>query len=81
MIEVLLYGNLKEIVRDNIADANSILICDYIEGESFPELLHRLGLKMTDVGDCYINNNLAEPNKVIHDRDTIELNQHGRPSG
>jgi hypothetical protein len=80
MIEVLLYGNLKEIVRDNIPNANAILICDYVEGESFQQLLQRLGLQMTDVGNCYINNSLAEPDNVIHDRDTIELNQHDRPS-
>ena len=78
MIEVLLYGNIKEIVRENIPNANAILLCDYIEGENFQDLLQRLGLTMTDVGDCYINNNLADPSNVIHDRDTIELNQPDR---
>jgi ribosomal 50S subunit-recycling heat shock protein len=33
-------------------------------------------LKMSDVGDCYINNALAKPENEIRDRDTIELNQH-----
>ena len=75
MIEVFLYRNLKEAVRESIPKADSILLCEYIEGEHFQELLHRLGLKLTDVGDCYINNTLAKPENEIHDRDTIELNQ------
>lgn len=75
MIEVLLYGNLKETVRKSIPDANTILLCDYVEGEHFRDLLNRLGLKLSDVGECYINNALAEPEKQIRDRDTVELNQ------
>lgn len=75
MIEILLYGNVKEIVRDNIPNADTILLCDFIEGEHFKDLLHRLGLKLDDVGNCYINNSLAKPDNPIHDLDTIELNQ------
>ena len=75
MIEVLLYGNIKKLVRSSIPNANTILLCEYIEGEHFQDLLNRLGLKLDDVGDCYINNTLAMPENVIHDCDTIELNQ------
>ncbi|MGD9380922.1 MAG: hypothetical protein PVI03_00595 [Candidatus Thorarchaeota archaeon] len=75
MIEVLLYGELKKVVKENIPNADNILLCDYFEGEHFEDLLHRLGLKLTDVGNCYINNALAKPENEIHDRDTIELNQ------
>ncbi|MFX0107737.1 MAG: hypothetical protein ACFE7R_05620 [Candidatus Hodarchaeota archaeon] len=75
MIEVFLYGELKKSVKERIPNANTILLCEYIEGEHFQDLLHRLGLKLTDVGDCYINNTLAKPDYEIHDRDTIELNQ------
>jgi hypothetical protein len=75
MIEVLLYGRVREIVRHSIPQADAILVCDYIEGEHFQELLNRLGLKIADVGTCYINNVLAEPDSIVHDLDTIELNQ------
>ena len=75
MIEVLLYGNIKKLVRRSIPNANTILLFEYIEGEYFQDLLNRLGLNLDDVGDCYINNNLAAPEDVIHDSDTIELNQ------
>ena len=75
MIEVLLYGNVKKLVRNNIPKANTILLFEYIEGEHFQDLLNRLGLKLDDVGNCYINNNPATPEDVIHDSDTVELNQ------
>jgi hypothetical protein len=75
MIEVFLYGDLKKTVKESNPSANNILLCEYVEGEYFKDLLHRLGLKLSDVGDCYINNALAKPENEIHDRDTIELNQ------
>jgi len=75
MIEVLLYGNIKEIVKGSIPNASTILMCDYIEGEHFQGLLRRLGLKLNDVGDCYINDTPADSESVLHDRDTVELNQ------
>ncbi len=77
MIEVLIYGNIRERVKANHPNANAILLCEYIEGEHLQDLLGRLGLKLADVGNCYVNNALANPNYMIHDRDTIELNQPG----
>jgi len=79
MIEVLLYGEIKNLVRKRIPNANSILIFDYVEGEHFQDLLNRLGLKLDDVGDCYINNTLAAPDNLIRDCATIELNRR-RPT-
>ena len=76
MIELYLYGDVKKLVSSSIPDVNTILIFDYVEGEDFKELLNRLGLKPKDVGECYINNTLADPKNLIHDGDTIELNQH-----
>ncbi|MFW9792788.1 MAG: hypothetical protein ACFFEE_00680 [Candidatus Thorarchaeota archaeon] len=75
MIEVFLYGAIKEAVRRRISGANSILLIDYIEGEHFRDLLNRLGLEINDVGNCYINNALVTPEYLIKDGDTIELNQ------
>lgn len=75
MIEVLLYGNTKELVRNRIPKADTILLFEHIEGEHFQDLLNRLGLEIEDVGTCYINNNLALPENVIRNGDTIELNQ------
>ncbi|MFW9833788.1 MAG: hypothetical protein ACFFEK_07325 [Candidatus Thorarchaeota archaeon] len=75
MIEIYLYGHTKELVKTNIPEANTILLFDYVEGEHFQELLNRLGLKLDDVGNCYINNELAVPENELQDGDTIELNE------
>jgi len=74
MIEVLLYGGLKKRVMERIPDASSIMLCEYIEGEQFHDLLRRLGLNLEIVGDCYINYTPANFDSVLHDLDTIELN-------
>ena len=75
MIEVFLYGDLKKLVEQSNPKASAIMLCEYVEGEHFQDLLRRLGLNLEDVGDCYINNVPADPENVLHDRDTIELNQ------
>ncbi|MFW9800018.1 MAG: hypothetical protein ACFFD9_06260 [Candidatus Thorarchaeota archaeon] len=75
MIEVFLYGDLKRQVEQSNPNAGAIMLCEYIEDERFQDLLRRLGLNLDDVGECYINNTLAEPENEIHDRDTIEINQ------
>ncbi len=75
MIEVLLYGNLKKLVLENNPNASSIMQCEYIEGEHFVDLLHRLGLNLEEVGTCYINGTPAEPDASLHNLDMIELNQ------
>ena len=75
MIEVLLYGDLKKKVMEHIPDANSIMLCEYVEEEKFQDFLHRLGLNLEVVGDCYINYSTANPDSIIHDRDTVEINQ------
>ena len=74
MIEVYLYGRLRGLVEKKYADVSSIMTFDFVEGESFQECLSRLGLKLTDVGDCYINRDLAKPDDIIHDQDSLELN-------
>ncbi|MFQ5832414.1 MAG: hypothetical protein ACE5H4_06920 [Candidatus Thorarchaeota archaeon] len=75
MIEVYLYGDLKELAKERGPNSSAIMLCEYVEGEHFQDFLHRLGLNLDDVGDCYINNALANPDNVLHDRDTVELNQ------
>jgi len=74
MIEVYLYGNLKDIVEKKNPDVTSIMTYEFVEGESFQDCLSRIGLKLTDVGNCYINRKLAEPETIIQDRDSLELN-------
>ena len=74
MIEVYLYGHLINKVENKVPNANRIMVCEFVEGESFQDCLHRLGLKLADVGKCYINSDLAKPDSIIHDLDSLELN-------
>jgi len=74
MIEVYLYGNLKEIAEKKLGEVTAIMTFDFVEGERFQDCLNRLGLEMTDVGNCYINRILANPDDIIQDRDSLELN-------
>ncbi|MDF1537537.1 MAG: hypothetical protein P1Q69_01360 [Candidatus Thorarchaeota archaeon] len=75
MIEIYLYGQLKNKVEEKIPDATRIMVHEFVDGESFQDCLHRLGLNLNDVGDCYINGKLARPDDVICDLDSLELNQ------
>jgi len=75
MIEVMLYGDIKKKVMETIPDASSIMTLEYIEGEQFQDLLGRLGLDKEHVGKCYINFKLAQPDSILQDHDSIELNQ------
>ena len=74
MIEVYLYGQLVDKVEKRVGDASKIMLCDFVEGERFEECLHRLGLKISDVGDCYINRTPANTDDELHDQDSLELN-------
>ncbi|MFW9848642.1 MAG: hypothetical protein ACFFF4_05845 [Candidatus Thorarchaeota archaeon] len=74
MIEVYLYGNLREIAERKLNEVSTIMTFEFVEGERFQDCLNRLGLEMTDVGDCYINRILATPDDIIQDRDSLELN-------
>ena len=59
MIEVHLYGLLRKIVPDSIPCEDTILHLESIGTELFGDLLNRLSLTISDIGDCFINGRLA----------------------
>jgi hypothetical protein len=73
MIEVHLYGRLRDLVPGSKADEDTVLSCDFVEGETFINLLKRLGLSAHDIGDCFINGTLVRETQVIADDDRIGL--------
>ena len=73
MIEVHLYGRLRSLVTDSKANEDTILMCDFRDNETFETFLKRLGLQPDDVGDCFINGNLARLTSVLSDGDRIGL--------
>ncbi|MBD3158003.1 MAG: hypothetical protein GF309_04380 [Candidatus Lokiarchaeota archaeon] len=73
MIRVHLYGRLRCLVDNARANENTILELEHEEGETFANLLNRLGLEKDDVGDCFLNGNLVKPSEEIPDDARIGL--------
>ncbi|MFX1483283.1 MAG: MoaD/ThiS family protein [Promethearchaeota archaeon] len=64
-IEIHLYGCLRKLVKDSRPDEDTTMTLEFIENETFEELIGRLGLKQSDIGDCFLNGNLAKPEHII----------------
>ncbi|MHA3962905.1 MAG: MoaD/ThiS family protein [Candidatus Thorarchaeota archaeon SMTZ1-45] len=64
-LEIHLYGRLRNLVKDSRPDEDTILRLDFIENEAFRELIRRLSLKQSDLGDCFLNGTLAKPEDII----------------
>ena len=73
MIEVHLYGCLRDLVPGSSASEDTIMWLEPIQDESFLDFVKRLGLKGEDLGDCFINGSLAKPTDKIPDRTRIGL--------
>jgi molybdopterin converting factor small subunit len=73
MIEIHLYGNLRALVSGSIASEDTILKMEFVENETFAQIVTRLGLKPEDLGDCFINGNLAKSDHILADGDRIGL--------
>lgn len=73
MIEIHLYGKLRSLVPGSRASEDTTMVLDFVENETFTQLIHRLGLQKKDLGDCFINGNLAKPDHVMKDEDRLGL--------
>ena len=73
MLEVHLYGRLRSLVPNSKASEDTILMCEYKENETFETYLKRMGLQLEDIGDCFINGNLAKSNSILSDGDRLGL--------
>jgi len=73
MLEIHLYGCLKELVENSRPDEDTILWKDYVEDETFAGLVSRLGLKPEDLGDCFINGTLAKKEHTLKDGDRVGM--------
>jgi molybdopterin converting factor small subunit len=73
MIEVRLCGILREIVPNSSASEDAILQIEASENEEFNQFIRRLDLESTDIGDCFINGNLAKESDILKDGDRIGL--------
>ncbi len=73
MIETHLYGKLRALVPGSKCSDDTILNYEYKEDETFKQFIERIGLKATDLGDCFINGTLAKQTTVLHDGDRVAL--------
>ncbi len=73
MIETHLYGKFRSLVPDSCPTENTILMCDYQEGETFKMLVERLNLDVDDMGNCFINGKLANNFTTLSDGDRVAL--------
>jgi hypothetical protein len=73
MIEIHLYGNLRTLVSGSKASEDTLLRLEFVPNETFTQLVTRLGLESGDLGDCFINGNLAKPTHVMEDNDRVGL--------
>ncbi len=73
MIEIHLYGNLRALVSGSNASEDTVLKLEFVENETFAQFTGRLGLTPADLGDCFINGNLAKADYVLADGDRIGL--------
>lgn len=46
-------------------DEDTVLRLDFVENETFEDLVKRLGLERSDIGDCFLNGTLVKPNDII----------------
>jgi hypothetical protein len=73
MIEIHLYGNLRALVSGSNASEDTVLKVEFIENETFHQFITRLGLKPEDLGDCFINGNLAKSDDMMADNARVGL--------
>jgi len=73
MIEIHLYGNLRALVSGSQASEDTVLTTEYVKNETFAQLAARFGLNPDELGDCFINGNLAKADHLMEDGDRVGL--------
>lgn len=64
-LEIHLYGCLRKLVKGSRPDEDTTMTLEYVENETFDELIERLGLKRSDIGDCFLNGTLVKPKDIV----------------
>lgn len=65
MLKVHLYGQFRKLANDQSPDANSILQIEENDNETLGELILRIGIKPEDLGELFINGNVASLDEII----------------
>lgn len=73
MIEIHLYGTLRKLVEGSCASEDTAMLIESKEGETFGQLIERIGIEKDKIGDCFVNGVLAKEDDLIGDGDRIGL--------
>ena len=73
MTEVHLYGRLRQLVPGSRANEETVLYIDLEREYSLKDLIAKLNLESSDVGECFINGMLAEMHNIVTDDDRVGL--------
>ncbi|MHA1389227.1 MAG: hypothetical protein ACTSR9_12410 [Candidatus Thorarchaeota archaeon] len=64
---------MRFLVPGSSASEDTTMMLDFIENETFAQLVKRLGFQSDDIGDCFIDGTLAKPDYVMKDGDRLGL--------
>ena len=64
---------MREMVPGSNATEDTILLIKSEDDETFREMIHRLGLNFSRIGDCFINGKLANHEDIVRNGDRVEL--------
>jgi hypothetical protein len=73
MLEIHLYGKLRSLISEAKPNEDTVLNYEFIENETFAQLVQRLGLKPSDLGDCFLNGTLVKPGDRVSDGDRLGM--------
>ncbi|MFW9916530.1 MAG: hypothetical protein ACFFGZ_13065 [Candidatus Thorarchaeota archaeon] len=65
MLKVHLYGQFRKLASNPNPDANSILFIEENDNETLGDLILRIGIKLEDLGELFINGNVASLGDTI----------------
>jgi hypothetical protein len=73
IVEIHLYGLLRNMIPGSTASEDTVLQIESRENEEFHELVSRLGLDVSDIGDCFINGKFAQNCDKVKNGDRVGL--------
>ncbi len=73
MLEVHLYGSLRSMVKGSKASEDTILMVEFVKGETFAEFIRRMGLTRDELGDCFIDGTLTRPQSELREGARVAL--------
>ncbi|MFX0116513.1 MAG: hypothetical protein ACFFB3_18335 [Candidatus Hodarchaeota archaeon] len=65
MLEIRLFGRFRKLSDNPDPSANSILRLQEKDGENLEQLVHRIGINPEELGELFINGNVANLESIV----------------